>query len=263
MRRVSVLLVALVSHLMVWAQGSEGPTEQSALLFDEVEWDFGTINEVDGKVSHTFRYRNISDGFVTIERVYSSCGCTSGDYSRRPLKAGGEGEFVVTFDPTDRGGKVDKTVTLTYDKGRGRTELRIKGRVKARPRSVEDTHPYELGRGIRSDSSFKPFGRVAQGSTKSMTLALVNTSRRSVELGVQWEKQSGMLDIELPIELAPGESALATLTYRPSALGEEHSGLVIDEFRVLIDGEPSEELFRTSAVVELSGENIPQPTNGV
>ncbi len=252
MRRVSILLVALISHLMVWAQG---PEVQDAFLFEEVEWNFGTIEEVDGKVSHTFRYRNISDHSVAIERVYSSCGCTSGEYSRRPLKAGGEGEFVVTFDPQDRGGRVDKTVTLTYDKGRGRTELRIRGRVKARPRSVEDTHPYELGGGVRSDSSFKPFGRVAQGSTKSMTLALVNTSAKSVEMGVQWERESGMLEVEMPLELAPGESALATLTYRPSALGEEHSGLVIDEFRLLIDGTPSTELFRTSAVVELITDN--------
>ena len=200
---------------MVWAQGpEEGDAVPSALLFEEVEWNFGTIEEVAGKVSHTFRYRNTSDHSVMIERVYSSCGCTSGEYSRRPLKAGGEGEFVVTFDPTDRGGRVEKTVTLTYDKGRGRTELRIKGRVKARPRSVEDTHPYELGGGVRSDSSFKPFGRVAQGATKSMTLALVNTSQESVELGVQWERQSGMLEIEMTPELSAGESELVTLTYR-------------------------------------------------
>ncbi len=247
MRRVSILLVVLVSHLMVWAQGSEEP---NALCFEELVWDFGTIEEEAGRVSHTFRYRNVSDHSIMIERVYSSCGCTTGDYSRRPLKAGGEGEFVVTFDPTDRGGKVDKTITLTYDKGAGRTELRIKGRVKARQRSVEETHPYELGGGVRSDSSFKPFGRVAQGSTKSMTLALVNTSRESVELGVEWQRQSGGLEIELPTELAPRESVLITLTYRPAAIAEGCAGLVTDEFRLLIDGEPSKELFRTSAVVQ-------------
>lgn len=227
---------------------AQEPAEGSVLLFDKIEWDFGTINEEDGKVSHTFHYRNISDGFVTIERVYSSCGCTTGEYSRRALKAGGEGEFTVVFDPTERGGRIAKSITLVYNNGEGRTTLYIKGRVKARPRSVEDDYPYELGGGVRSDSSFKPFGKVAVGKTKSMTIALANTSERSVTLGVQWEKQSGELEINAPLDLAAGEKALVTLTYAPEALAEDESGLVIDEFRFVIDGEISGELFRTSAV---------------
>lgn len=227
---------------------AQEPAEGAVLLFEQTEWDFGTINEEDGKVSHTFHYRNISDGFVTIERVYSSCGCTTGEYSRRALKAGGEGEFTVVFDPTERGGRVAKSITLVYDNGEGRTTLYIKGRVKARPRSVEDDYPYELGGGVRIDSSFKPFGKVAVGKTKSMTVALANASERSVTLGIQWEKQSGELEINAPLDLAAGEKALVTLTYAPEAPKEGESGLVIDEFRFVIDGAPSGELFRTSAV---------------
>lgn len=227
---------------------AQEPAERTVLLFEQTEWDFGTINEEDGKVSHTFHYRNISDGFVTIERVYSSCGCTTGEYSRRALKAGGEGEFTVVFDPTERGGRVAKSITLVYDNGEGRTTLYIKGRVKARPRSVEDDYPYELGGGVRSDSSFKPFGKVAVGKTKSMTVALANTSEKSVTLGIQWEKQSGELEINTPLDLAAGEKALVTLTYAPEVSEEGESGLVIDEFRFVIEGTPSGELFRTSAV---------------
>jgi hypothetical protein len=44
---------------------------------------------------------------------------------------------------------------------------------------------------------------------------------------------------------------LATLTYRPSALEEVCGGPVEDEFRLLIDGAPSGELFRTSAEVDV------------
>lgn len=236
------MFVALCAWVGLFAQESDG---DSVLLFEHTEWDFGTINEEDGKVSHTFHYRNISDDFVTIERVYSSCGCTTGEYSRRALKAGGEGEFTVVFDPTDRSGRVAKSITIVCAEGKGRTTLYIKGRVKARPRSVEDSHPYELGGGVRSDSSFKPFGKVAVGKTKSMTIALANSAERSVMLSVEWVKSSGVLEINLPHELAAGEKALVTLTYAPTA---ESSELIIDEFRFVIDGKPSEELFRTSAV---------------
>ena len=242
MRGVSFLLVAVMTCVGLFAQE---PTAGAVLLFEQTEWDFGTINEEDGKVSHTFHYRNTSDDFVTIERVYSSCGCTTGEYSRRPLKAGGEGEFTVVFDPTDRGGRIAKSITIVYNNGEGRTTLYIKGRVKARPRSVEDSYPYELGGGVRSDSSFKPFGKVSVGKTKSMTIALANTSEQSVVLDVEWVKCSGVLEINLPADLAAGERALVTLTYAPTAESPE---LIIDEFRFVIDGKPSEELFRTSAV---------------
>lgn len=224
---------------------AEEPEEPTALLFEESVWDFGTINEADGAVSHTFHYRNISDGFVTIERVYSSCGCTTGEYSRRPLKAGGEGDFTVVFDPTERGGRVAKSITIVCAEGKGRITLHIKGRVKPRPRAVEEDYPYELGCGVRSDSSFKPFGKVAIGTTKSMTIALTNTSERGVTIDVEWAKSSGWLEIDLPYDLAPNEKALVTLTYAPKSDSPE---LIIDEFRFVIDGKTSKELFRTSAV---------------
>ena len=228
---------------------SQEPEATPSLLFDQSEWNFGEIEEADGVVSHEFHYRNTTDKFIAIERVYSSCGCTSGEYSRRPLKPGGEAIFTVVFDPTERGGKVDKSVTITYN-GEERTVLRIKGRVIPRPLSPEELYPYDLGGGVRSDSSIKPFGKVAVGKVRSMTVALINTSDKQVEVKIGWEKSSGALEINAPLDMAPGEKALVTLTCAPTKENTAESKLLIDEFRFVIDGTPSEMLFRTSAVVE-------------
>lgn len=225
--------------------------EGTSLLFEETEWNFGEIKEADGVVSHEFRYRNTTDEFIAIERIYTSCGCTSGEYSRRPLKPGGEAIFTVTFDPTERGGKVDKSVTIAYN-GEERTVLRVKGRVIPRPLSPEELYPYELGGGIRSDSSIKPFGKVSMGRVRSMTIALINTSDKMVEIEIGWEKCSGALEINTPLDMEPGEKALVTLVYAPTKENTKESKLLIDEFRFVIDGTPSEMLFRTSAVVDNS-----------
>ncbi len=246
MRRVSILLATLFGWIVASAQE---PTTTPSLIFEETVWNFGEIDEVDGAISYTFRYRNVSEEFVTIERVYSACGCTSSDYSRRPLKPGGEGSFTVLFNPEGQGGKVAKSVTLTYNNGSERTELRIRGRVKARPLSPEELYPYELGGGVRSDSSIKPFGKVPVGKLKSMTIALINTSDKEVTIGIDWVTRSGALEINSHEELAPNESALVTLFYSPT---KGQSGLLTDEFRFVIDGTPSEMLFRTSAVVDNS-----------
>ncbi|MBO7299805.1 MAG: DUF1573 domain-containing protein [Tidjanibacter sp.] len=247
MRRVSILLVAL---LVCLGALSQEPAEGTSLLFDATEWNFGEIDEVNGVVSHTFHYRNTSEGFVQIERVYSSCGCTSGEYSRRPLKPNGEGLFTVTFDPAGRGGKVDKEIILTYNKGSEKTTLRVRGKVNPRPLTPEELYPYELAGGVRSDSSFKAFGKVAVGRTKSMTIALVNTSAEELEVAIEWEKQSGALEINEPFYLSPNEKALVTVTYAPTVENTAQSKLLIDEFRFVVGGTPSEMLFRTSAVAE-------------
>lgn len=245
MRRLSLLFVAILALNSLPAQQ---PVDSLALQFDEVEWNFGRIDEQEGEVSHTFRYRNISDRFVAIERVYSSCGCTTGEYSRRPLKPGGEQTFTVVFDPEGRSGKVEKSITIVYDQGRGRTTLNIKGRVRPRPRSVADEFPYDLGGGLRSDADYRAFGNVAQGTTRSMTFALLNNSAEPMTIGVEWLQCSGLLELNLPEELAPTERALVTMTYVPSRVEGGRYGLVRDSFRIVAGGVATERVINTSCV---------------
>lgn len=244
MRRVSILLVAFFVHFLSLAQE---PQAVRSLVFESEVWDFGRIEESGGKVSHTFRYRNEADHSVAIERVYSSCGCTTGEYSRRPLKSGAEGEFTVIFDPEGRGGKVDKSITLVYDRGQGRTTLRIKGRVNERPRTVADEFPYDLGGGLRSDASYRHFGRVGQGTTRSMTIALLNNSDERMRLTAEWSRRSGLLEVEIPEELAPHERVLLTLTYALPA-GENNYGLRSDSFRLRANGYDSQVEIDCSAI---------------
>lgn len=244
MRRLFVAFLALVSAAIAVAQPAD--TTATSLVFEEVEWNFGRIEEDGGKVSHTFGYTNTAPHPVSIERVYTSCGCTTGDYSRRPLKAGASEQFTVTFDPDGRPGRFDKRITIVYDQGRGRTILRIKGVVKGRKRSEEDIYPYALGSGVRVDATYKAFGNVGQGSSKSMTIALVNTSDEGVRIEPLWEERSGLLELFLPNTLAPKEVALATATY---VLSEEepHYGLLRDKVGILINGAKSETFFTTTA----------------
>ncbi|MBR1957903.1 MAG: DUF1573 domain-containing protein [Tidjanibacter sp.] len=245
MRSVLLSIWALMLAGALSAQQTD--TTPNALLFEEVEWNFGRIEEEAGKVSHTFVYTNTATHPVAIERVYSSCGCTTGDYSRRPLKPGASEKFTITFNPEDRPGRFDKRITLVYDEGRGRTELRIKGVVRGRKRSTEVLYPYALGAGVRADSNYKAFGNVAQGTSKSMTIALANTSKRGVSIATEWVEQSGALELFLPDTLAPGEVALTTATYvLPS--DEARYGLLRDKVGVLIDGVRSEVVLTTTAI---------------
>lgn len=72
---------------------------QSQLTFSCQEWDFGTIREADGPVSHTFTGENTGDRPLVILDVVTSCGCTVPDFSKRPILPGQKADIGVRFDP--------------------------------------------------------------------------------------------------------------------------------------------------------------------
>ena len=74
-KRAVLLTAALLVCAAGWAQNSI-----SALVFDEYEWDFGTLREVDGPVSHSFSGAMVR---VTIARRSSTDPLTV----RRSLRA--------------------------------------------------------------------------------------------------------------------------------------------------------------------------------
>ena len=244
MRRVFAIVVALFLTSIAYGQEvvsedagavSEDLSTAKELVFDSLVHDFGRIKEVDGPVRHTFVFTNPFDHPIAIERVYTSCGCTHTDYSRKATRPGEQGTFTVEFDPEGREGKFDKKVTIVYNNGSGRTHLRVKGRVEGRPRSVADYYPQSLGGGVRADANYRAFGNMAQGTTRSMTVALINTLDHPITLDYVWHEASGALEVDMPTDLGAGEVALVTLTY--SLTNGDKYGLLRDRIEPIIDGE--------------------------
>ena len=61
---------------------------QEHLSFRPDTWDFGTIRETDGRVSHTFTGVNRGDSPLVILDVVTTCGCTVPDFSKKPILPG-------------------------------------------------------------------------------------------------------------------------------------------------------------------------------
>lgn len=63
--------------------------------------------------------------------------------------AGQTGFVKAIFDPKDRPGYFDKTITVFSNAKTPIVELKIKGTVEGRTRTVLDEYPYELASGLR------------------------------------------------------------------------------------------------------------------
>ena len=126
MKRIIFILTAiLLSVAAVSAQ-----KKQAVISAQETSFDFGSIKEADGKVSHTFKIDNNGDGPLVITRVIASCGCTTPEWTREPIAPGKSGDVKITYNPANRPGAFIKTISIYSNGNKGSFILTIKGKVE-------------------------------------------------------------------------------------------------------------------------------------
>ncbi|MCH7413308.1 DUF1573 domain-containing protein [Belliella sp. R4-6] len=104
------------------------PSTLGQFKFEDVEFDFGTIAE--GKtVDHVFNFVNEGQAPLVISNVTASCGCTTPDYSKTPVKPGESGFIKVSFNSTGKPGTQAPTVSIQANTSPSVNRLRLKGNV--------------------------------------------------------------------------------------------------------------------------------------
>lgn len=91
--------------------------------------DFGIIKEEKGLVSTTFEVVNTGNKPLIIIDVAVSCGCTSREFPKKPIKPGKSGKIKVSFNPDGRPGAFKKDLKVRTNGREKRTTLFIEGTV--------------------------------------------------------------------------------------------------------------------------------------
>lgn len=133
MKKVLFIAMVLIMSLSTFAQ------QKQVIEFTEQEYDFGTVKEEDGKVSHVFEFVNISQTPITITNVRASCGCTTPNWSRQPVMPGESGVVTATYSASGRPGRFNKSITVTANDGTQDFQivLYIKGNVTPRAQQAQ------------------------------------------------------------------------------------------------------------------------------
>jgi hypothetical protein len=131
-RIISLLIVCAISLTTVTAQMGGGSLSLSDLQGPKAKWaaesfDFGQIKQ-NIPVEATFELENIGTGPMIIQRVESSCGCTTADYRRSPIMPGEKTTVGATFDAKAMG-QFSKSITVTLNDGNQPYILRFSGAV--------------------------------------------------------------------------------------------------------------------------------------
>lgn len=192
---------------------------QARIRFEQSMHDFGNIKEVDGPVSHDFVFVNGGTVPILIRNVESSCGCTSPEWTKQPILPGQKGFVKATFDPKDRPSHFDKTITVYSNAQPAVVELKIKGNVEGRTRTVLDDYPYELPSGLRLPVDHISLMKVKKGEVKKMTIGVYNNSGKRLNVSFQGLPAHLQLDME-PAAVEPKGLATLNVTYNSGQHGE-------------------------------------------
>jgi len=124
--------------------------------FDETVHDFGRILE-GHSATHTFRFQNVGNKTLVIDKVSTSCGCTAALVSDSLIEPGEWGEIKATFNSTGRMGFQNKSISVKSNDPGEVPKLRIKGEIyvllRVSPRSLN-------------------FGNIPRGKSKTMTASV-------------------------------------------------------------------------------------------
>jgi hypothetical protein len=206
-----------LSILCLWclaALGVQHSTAQTrALRFDRYIHQFGNIKEADGVVSTTFTFTNVSDTIVTIQKSWASCGCTTPQVTKTPLKPGEQGVLEVQYNPKGRPGKFRKKIRLVGTGIKQRTEVYIEGKVQP--------HPYPIITGaLRWKNTFFNFNTLYYHQTDTLWLPFTNASNAPVTLLTQQAKlPKGLQLLVLRPTLAPEAQDSLGLVWNAAASG--------------------------------------------
>ncbi len=106
--------------------------DENAPVFEFMEESFDFGNDIiDGeKKTHTFKFTNVGESPLIIEKVKASCGCTTPNWPKTPIAPGEVGEITATYNSKGRPGKFNKAVRITSNAATPTKVLYIKGEVQ-------------------------------------------------------------------------------------------------------------------------------------
>lgn len=211
-----------------WAGYAQQIDRTAVMQFRETTHDFGTIKEDGGPAEYDFTFVNGGSTPLKIESVKASCGCTTPEWSEDLVLPGDTGFIKVQYNPFNRPGPFQKSITVTSNANPNVNMLTIEGHVMPKPKTLEDEFPYQMGE-LRFKHKILNMGKLTTKDSVTKDFPVYNEGDRIVVFS---GKILGPDHIKItfhPKILTPGKRGKMRLTYYPGKgdLGFSSDNIVI------------------------------------
>ena len=225
-RKLLFLIIAINFKIISQDKNNKSTT----ISFEYYTHDFGTIKEDGGIVSYEFEFRNAGNNALTIKNVQAGCGCTVPQWPKDPIAPGGTGKITVEFNPVNKPGTFNKTLTVFSNSTTEATILSVQGKVIPRPRKPADDYPDLLG-SFRMVSRYLNFGDVTTEKPVKKEYTIYNQSDTAVVIQKLFYNQDFMKVSIDPMTIAPKSKSKVHIEYDPNKRND--FGYVHDRIELL------------------------------
>jgi hypothetical protein len=202
--------ISLIGMLLIPA-GILTAQEKPVISFTEKDFDFGTVRETDGLITHDFKFTNDGKVPLIINDVKSSCGCTVPSWPHEPVLPGKSATIKVTFNPENQSGVIGKTVQIISNASVQQVVLGLRG-VVIPTEKVEDTYKFTIG-DLRIQTIYAAFGEVLKGRNETYDLKVFNNSKTE-PLSIGFKSVPPHLKITVtPEKLEPQQEGVIKIEY--------------------------------------------------
>jgi hypothetical protein len=207
MRRTVLALIFVTFVSTLFAQ------QAKQLNFREETFDFGTIEEAKGPVTHEFVFTNNSPRPVKILKVQASCGCTTPGWSKDVIPPGKEGFIQASYNPKGRPGFFTKSLTVTTDLEANPVILQIKGQVTDEVQP--DVSDFTVANGnLKSKTSSFNMGKVYLKDEYAVReFPVINGGSKPLTFTGKFVHPSYLKVNAEPVKLEPGQKGMIKISY--------------------------------------------------
>lgn len=258
MKRIVMLLSVFLSCLAGLSAQDTYYKEADVIRFDKKVHDFGDVLIAEGPVTCIFTFTNIGKQPLVVQNVISSCGCTTPEWTREPVRPGATGTIQATFSNDQGPYPFEKTLTVYVGVGASSLErpvlLRLRGVSHEQKKDLDELFTTHIGPlGLRKVET--SIGYVDQGVVKSDQMQVANLSRK--ELLVEPCNVTPGLTVTVTPNPIPSRS-MARLTYavNPAEMGRTAWGRQNFSASFRLDGKDYADKLTISSVIKDNFDNL-------
>ena len=229
----------LCSSLVFFGLTASSQYMQTKMMIAPTEYNFGVFKEEAGRQSFDFVVTNTGNQPLMIQNIVASCGCTTPEWTKSPIPPGGKGKVTAIYDPVNRPGAFNKTLTVYSNAVPQTIVLTIKGEVTPREKTVEELFTFPVG-GVRFESNSFAFTTIKKTEKKNKSMPLINTSKTPMK--VEFDGLPPHLSLKsTPETIQPGQKGSIDGTY--DGTKNQGWGNVNDMVKVKINGVVQENVY--------------------
>lgn len=230
MKRFIITLSLLFIVTTIFAQ--QGGAK---IVFKSDKYNYGTIKEDDGIANYEFEFTNTGVSPLIVQRVSSTCGCTTPEWSREPVAPGKSGKIKIGYDPKNRPGPFNKTLSVYSNADPNVVVLQIAGEVLPHVKTVDEIYRIPIG-DLRFERNLFALGRLFLSTSVTDTLKFINKSTAPVKVTPNTQAYGYMSVTVTPQTVKPDEFGMVILKYSPKDRNDW--GFVVDRFTLSVNDQP-------------------------